>query len=114
MVDGEKNPLKVDFEEYDYYYLVRLADKIVYISKGKELIKESIAVDVPYGQREKEVVFAGVQEGYWNVYGEKGDINFNCIVDEGRNTLSFTSKGGKFIVKPGRSYQASESVLDTN
>lgn len=114
MVDGEENPLKVDFEEYDYYYLVRLADKIVYISKGKELIEESIAVDVPYGQGEKEVVFAGVQEGFWNVYGEKGDINFNCIVDEGRNTLSFTSKGGKFIVKPGRSYQASESVLDTN
>jgi heparin/heparan-sulfate lyase len=114
MVDGEASALKVDFEEFDTYYLVRLADKMVYISKGKDLIEEPIKLIIPSEGREVEVIFAGMKEGYWNVYDKKSGLNSNVLVDFGKNVVSFRTVGGEYVVGPGRSYNASESILPEN
>ncbi|MDC6386563.1 hypothetical protein D2V93_07305 [Flagellimonas taeanensis] len=114
MVDGEASALKVDFEEFDTYYLVRLANKMVYISKGKDLIEEPIKLIIPSEGREVEVIFAGMKEGYWNVYDKKSGLNSNVLVDFGKNVVSFRTVGGEYVVGPGRSYNASESILPEN
>lgn len=113
MVDGDAQPLKVAYEELGNYYLIHLANKIVCLSKGKNLLDESIHLQIPEGE-EKEVVFAGVKEGFWNISSKNLHTNFNTIVDAGKNVLSFRTKGGDFTIKQGRSYLASESVLSIN
>ncbi|KKX52130.1 hypothetical protein [Sphingobacterium sp. IITKGP-BTPF85] len=113
MVDGDAQPLKVAYEEFSNYYLLHVADKIVYMSKGKNLLDEIIHLQIPAGE-EKEVIFAGVKEGFWNVSSKDLTVNFNTIVDAGKHVLSFRTTGGNFTIKLGRSYVASESVLSIN
>ncbi|MCS3552761.1 MULTISPECIES: hypothetical protein [unclassified Sphingobacterium] len=113
MVDGDAQPLKVAYEEFSNYYLLHVADKIVYISKGKNLLDEIIHLQIPAGE-EKEVIFAGVKEGFWNVSSKDLAVNFNTIVDAGKHVLSFRTTGGNFTIKLERSYVASESVLSIN
>jgi heparin/heparan-sulfate lyase len=113
MVDDGAGALPLEYKEFDWYYLIQVADKIICISKGKDLIEESIRIAIPDGVT-KEVIFAGVKEGFWHVSGGGLKEDFNVIVDPQRHVLSFQSKGGEITVKPGRSRVASESVLSNN
>lgn len=114
MVDDQEKPLKVEFDEHDKYYLIQLADKFICISKGKDLIDETIYLSIPDNGKEKEVIFAGVREGYWNVNGAETGMNLNVIVDLSKNVLNFSTKGGEFIITPGRVYGAAETILNSN
>ncbi|MCK0135315.1 hypothetical protein [Arenibacter sp. S6351L] len=112
MVDGDADALEIVYKEFGHYYLVQLADKIVCISKGKELIEEAVEIMIPEDGEVKEVIFVGLKEGFWNVTNEKYGKNYNVIVDLNKNVLSFKTLGGHCGIRPGRSYQTSTGTGD--
>ncbi len=112
MVDGEANALKVDYKEFEHYYLLHLADKIVCISKGKELIGTPVELMIPKDGKEKEVILVGLKEGFWSVNRERPNKNYNVIVQLNKNVLSFRTLGGALTISPGRRYLASDGDGD--
>lgn len=108
MVDGESSALKVDYKEFEKYYFVYLADKIVCISKGTEFIDESVELMISQEGKEKEVIFVGLKEGFWNLNNEKENTSHNVIVQLNENVLSFKTFGGTYTIRPGRFYTTSD------
>jgi heparin/heparan-sulfate lyase len=104
MTAADAKPLPVDFKETDGRYQIIVADRVVSMGTGSDLIGTAFAVDVP-DDIEYEVVLMGMKPGFWNVKRADGLLNLNLNVDEGKNTIYFKGRGGKYSITPGRSYE---------
>ncbi|EFK56064.1 hypothetical protein U0038_13545 [Sphingobacterium spiritivorum] len=113
MVEGQSAPLPVQYEEKAGYYLIRLDDRIVCISKGGQLISEPIELTVPADKKYK-IILAGLKEGFWTIQSGQQVSDKNIPVDPGKNVISFESQGTALRFAPGRKYGADEAGLNNN
>lgn len=99
------SPLPVVFNETEETYQIQLADRIVVMAKESEPISKPFTLKVPKNGR-YQVLITGANLGFWNVKGNQ--VNFNSIVDPGKNTLYFSAKEGEYVVSPGRAYDVNK------
>lgn len=112
MAEGETQKLPVVFEEKENYYLFKVADKVIVMAKAHMFLHEAIQLEVPADQT-YEVIFVGLQEGFWHVKNTVKNSNFNLNVLKSNNTTSWKSSGGTFLLTPERVYGASEGKSET-
>ncbi|MBO9591564.1 MAG: DUF4962 domain-containing protein [Niabella sp.] len=110
MAEETQAELPLQFSEKNGYYLFQVGNKLVVLARPGSLLQEAFTLEVP-GDQEYEVIVAGLQEGFWNLSGADGKLNFNATVLKNRHTLSFKMKGGRLALKPQRVYNAPEGVL---
>ena len=99
MAAGDTRPLPVSFRQAATHYQFVIADRVVCMSAGSDLIDRSFVVEVPAGAR--QVLLAGLKAGYWHIRSADGKINFNATVAAGNNTLCFDAGPGQITVTPG-------------
>lgn len=105
MAEGDAKPLPVNFKESEGRYQFVIADRVVSMSAGSDLLQSAFTMEVA-GNGSFEFALLGMKPGFWNVRQVGGKLNFNCDVVPGKNTISFKADGGKYIVTPGRVYEA--------
>ncbi|WP_157986544.1 hypothetical protein [Chitinophaga alhagiae] len=104
MVEGDGPPLPVDLQQTGECYQLRIADRVVCMSAGTDLVRASFTLHIPADSAAYQVALLGLQPGYWNVRSEDGTVNFNVDVKAGRNTVYFSAGKGTYTVSPGRAY----------
>lgn len=107
MTAGDAKPLPLDFKALEGRYQIVLADRVVSMSSGSDLLQSAFTLDIP-GSGMYEIVLMGMKPGFWNVKRVDGQVNFNYSVVPGKDTISFKAGSGKYIVTPGRAYDASD------
>jgi heparin/heparan-sulfate lyase len=105
MAEGDAKPLPFDFKESNGRYQLVIADRVVSMTSGSDLLQTAFTMDIP-NNASYEVVLLGMKPGFWNVKQADGKLHFNCDVIPGKNTIVFKAEGGKYIVTPGRVYEA--------
>jgi heparin/heparan-sulfate lyase len=95
----EDNPLPVAHEENDEVVIIRIADRVVAIAKGTELVARAFEVTVPSDGTGRQVLLAGLQPGSWQIL-TRGAPDRSGVVEAGRNTFSFESRGGRHRITP--------------
>lgn len=103
MTSEHTKPLPVTFYETNQCYVLTLADRVVSMSSGVNLVDEPFMLHTP-GNLTYQFVLTGMKPGFWNIKNSSGEVNFNFKVISGRNTLYFHGGGGEYSVVPGRSY----------
>ena len=89
----------MEHEENDEVIIVRIADRVVALAKGTGLITQAFDVTVPSDGRNHQVLLAGLEAGSWRVL-TVGAPEENSVVEAGRNTFWFESRGGRHRVTP--------------
>ncbi len=107
MAEGNTKPLPINFREQNGMFLLTIADRVVCMSATAADTEQAFTLEVPAGAQ-WQVVLAGLKPGFWNIRHEGGAMNFNTDVVAGNNTVHFTAGSGKYIVTPGRSYNAKD------
>lgn len=102
---GDREPLPVAFKETGECYLLTIADRVVCMSAGSDLIHSPFTLEVPAGGP-YQVALTGLKPGFWNVRSTEGGVNFNVDVVPGKNTVYFSAGAGQYRVSPGRAYEA--------
>ncbi|RFS18958.1 hypothetical protein DVR12_25465 [Chitinophaga silvatica] len=100
VAEGNSAPLPVTYKETPEYYLVEIADQLVCMSVGSDLIKNDINLDV---KENRTVTLTGLKPGFWTITGPQGKINSIDVLQE-KNTLNFKATAGKYTISYGRSY----------
>lgn len=103
MTAADAKPLPLVFKEAEGRYQLVIADRVLSMATGADLLQSAFAMEVPAGAS-YEFVLMGMKPGFWNVSSADGKTSFNCDVIPGKNTIYFKSTGGKFTVSPGRVY----------
>lgn len=107
MTEGDAKPLPVDFKESDGRYQLILADRVVSMASGSDLLQSAFTMEIP-NSGTYEIVMLGMKPGFWNVKQVGGKLNFNSDVIPGKNTITFKAEAGKYLVTPGRAYEAAD------
>lgn len=97
--------LPVYFKEYTTWYEIRMADIVQVLGAGKELITDSIALDIPAGTAGYTLVATGLNTGFWHVRQKGAATSANFYVRPGKNTLQIRLSEGSYQLIPGRSYE---------
>lgn len=105
MAEGDAKPLPLVFKELGDRYQIVVADRVVSIGSCIDLLQSSFTIAVESGGI-YEFVLLDMKPGFWNVKSADGKMNLNYDVVPGKNTISFKAAGGKFVVTPGRAYDA--------
>jgi heparin/heparan-sulfate lyase len=95
----DAEPLAFQHEESDVAVTVRIADRVVVLAKGAELINSPFDVTVPQGSKSTEVLCAGLQAGQWQITSP-GVQSREVTVEAGKNTLLLESTGGQYRIMP--------------
>lgn len=95
----DAEPLAVEHGESDRMVHVRLADRMVVLSKGAELRSTPVEIEIPEGGPAIQVLCAGLSPGLWQVTAP-GVANQSATVEAGKNVLFFTSSGGRCRMSP--------------
>lgn len=95
--DGE--PLPVAHEESGAMAVVRVADRVVALPKDGGLSGAPFEVKVPADGQTYQVLGAGLRDGAWRVSAD-GAPPREIVVEKGRNTLAFESRGGTCRLEP--------------
>ncbi len=91
-------PLKYAFEEAAEHVVLYIADRVVCMARGASLLKNTVRLNVPHGDKEYQVVVAGLAPGAWQVEHPGGVLQIACAT--GNHTLHFTARGGKCSLTP--------------
>ncbi|MCD2424017.1 DUF4962 domain-containing protein [Niabella pedocola] len=110
MAEETHAELPLQFTERAGYVQFQVADKLVVLARPGSLLQEAFTLEVP-GDQEYEVIVAGLREGFWNLSGADGKLNFNAAVLKNKHTVSLKMKGGRLVLKPQRVYNAQEGIL---
>jgi heparin/heparan-sulfate lyase len=95
----DAEPLPVAFEEAGGVMLVRIADRVVALPAGPDLIEQSFDVTVPSEVGAVQVLLAGLKAGAWSI-ATPGAPDQEAPVAPGKNTAHFTSRGGRHRITP--------------
>ena len=95
----DAEPLPFQHDESDVAVTVRIADRIVVLAKGAELINAPFDVTVPQSSQAIEVLCAGLQAGRWQITSP-GAQPREVAVEAGKNTLLLESTGGQYRISP--------------
>lgn len=96
--------LPVYFKEHNAYYEIRIADVVQVLSAGKDLITDSITLDIPRSETGYALVATGLNTGFWHIRREGSVTCTNFYVRPEKNTLQIRLTEGRYRLIPGRSY----------
>lgn len=85
-------PLPYALTETADHMILRVADRIVCLSRDGLPFGGPIDIPVPADGTRYEIVLAGLAAGTWRIAGPQGDTTAECSA--GNHTLSFTTMGG--------------------
>jgi heparin/heparan-sulfate lyase len=102
VAEGNSAPLPVDFQELPEYYQVGIADRLVCMNKGTDLIKGDVMLDIQNNQP-VNVTIMGLKPGFWSIKGPDGKTSSIDVIQD-KNTLNFNATAGKYTITYGRSY----------
>jgi len=95
----DAEPLAVQHGESDRVIHVRIADRMVVLAKGSELLDAPFEIEIPEGGQAVQVLCAGLAAGQWRITSPKA-ADQAASVEAGKNVLFFTSSGGRCRVSP--------------
>ncbi len=95
----DAEPLPVQHGESDAVVHVRIADRVVVLAKGGELLNASFEIEVSQGGRPIQVLCAGLAAGQWRI-ATPGAADRAAAVEAGKNVLFFESSGGRCRLSP--------------
>ncbi len=98
---GATAPLPVKHFKTQESDVVILADRVVSMSSTKELIKSRFDLNIP-DNGAYQVVLTGMKAGDWHISGDNGKMKLDVNVKEGKNTIAFSAKKGKYTITPVR------------
>ena len=96
--------LPVYFKDHGSFYEVRIADIIQLLSASKDLITDSITLDISNSSSGYKIVATGLNAGFWHVSREGSATSTNFYVQPGKNTLQVQLTEGRYRLVSGRSY----------
>lgn len=88
-------PLPIANEETDDLVIIRIADRLVVLGKGTSLIERPLELTVPGDAGAVQVLVAGLKAGAWRIVSAGAPAR-EATVAEGKNTLHFESRGGRY------------------
>lgn len=100
ITDNGVKPLAYDYSEKENMYILSVGGNIVAMPSGNDMIDDGFELEIPEGKDNMHVLVAGIKAGEWTVSGN--DINGYVNVLEGKNTIFFTGKSGKYTISKGR------------
>ncbi|MDO8541590.1 MAG: hypothetical protein Q7S40_14220 [Opitutaceae bacterium] len=95
----DTEPLPLQHEETDAAMIVRIADRVVVLAKGAKMIEQPVDVVIPAGESAVQVLLAGMKPGAWRITAA-GAADRDVVVEAGRNTIAFETRGGSYKVAP--------------
>jgi heparin/heparan-sulfate lyase len=95
----DAEPLSVEQEESDATVTVRIADRVVLLAKGTELLAAPFELTIPGDGRTMQVLCAGLAPGAWRI-AAPGAADHDVVVQSGKNTLYFAASGGRYRISP--------------
>ncbi|MHA4808955.1 hypothetical protein ACX0G9_12655 [Flavitalea flava] len=99
--------LPVYFKEHAAYYEIRIADVVQLLSPGKDLITDSIALEIPRNPSGFTMVATGLNYGFWHLRRQGAAASTNYYVRPEKNTLQIRLTEGSYWLVPGRTYNGS-------
>ncbi|WP_118193886.1 hypothetical protein [Albibacterium indicum] len=100
IVDGNTEPLPINYKETDVSYVIYLADRVISMSNSSELIDKSFLIDIPSkGKGVYQVALAGLEAGKWVVKNKRGKVELNAQVEDGKNTIFFEAGKGSYTIE---------------
>ncbi|GGH30247.1 hypothetical protein FAZ19_21430 [Sphingobacterium alkalisoli] len=103
MVEDGRAKLQEKYIDKGHYGYFVIGDKVIVLSKPRQLLNEEIIVQIPADKR-YDVIIAGVKEGFWNLYTKGSELSENISVLKDRNVMFFEGKKGELVLKPQRVY----------
>jgi len=97
----DTKPLLVKHLETEVSDVIILADRVVSMSKGNDLIDSEFILNIP-AKGNYQVVLAGMKAGDWKITGSQRKVKFNVNVIEGKHTVFFHASKGKYTITPGK------------
>ncbi len=98
--DAATPPLPVKTSETDVGVVLQIADRIVSLAAGTELIGTPFELTVPGDGTTYQVLLAGLRAGAWRVTRADGEPVLTAAAAEGKNTLFFVAQGGRYRIAP--------------
>lgn len=99
MSDEQAPELSVDLEELPGVFVLRLADRVVVLSRTGRLLKQTLRV-VVRADEACQLLLTCLAPGAWSIRSQDGKVRFNTRVDASRNTAFFVVPGGEYTVQP--------------
>ena len=97
VVDGETEPLPVRHEQTAVSEVVYLADRVVSMNKGRDLIDQGFELEV-FSMDPSEVLLCGMKAGKWKIRHSIDNQEWTVEAIEGKNTISFQGKKGRYMI----------------
>lgn len=110
MAENGVAKMPVESEEFNNYYLMQIADRILVMTKPDRFLQEKIDIKVP-NDKEYEVILVGLEAGFWNINNTTKNSRFNLNVLQGNHTVSWKAQGEVFKISPKRVYGDAEGRL---
>ena len=107
MAEDGVRKMPVACKEHPDYYLIRIADRILVVTKPDRFLNEALKISVP-DDAEYEIVVVGLKDGFWSMNNTTKNSKFNVNILKGNHTFSWKAKGDDFLLTPERAYGASE------
>jgi len=99
MAAGDTKPLPVTYYETPVSYVVLLANRVISMNKGTDLIDAGFTFKIP-AKGKYEIVLTGMKAHKWNITSKDGKTKINAEVKEGKNTIYFQGNGGEYVISP--------------
>ncbi|MBR4220499.1 MAG: hypothetical protein IKR81_05035, partial [Victivallales bacterium] len=100
VADGKAEKLPVAFTELPNAYQLSFKETTLLLASGDKPIETPCEFTVSSQAAECRLLAAGLAAGDWSIKG----AGFNAVatVEEGRNTLFFVGKPGRYVLTPGK------------
>ena len=72
---------------------------MVVLAQGTVLLERPFVVTVPSDGTSRQVLLAGLKAGAWRIVNA-GTAARDMVVEAGKNTVHFESRGGRYEVSP--------------
>ena len=100
VADDGAQKLPVAFAKSSEAYQLSFKDTTLLIAASTAPIEKACEIKLSGNSDECRLLAAGLAAGKWSIQG-KG-VNYSTVVKEGKNTLFFVGKPGKYLLSPGK------------
>jgi heparin/heparan-sulfate lyase len=98
--DAATPPQPVQLSETSVSVVLQIADRIVSLATGTDLIGTPFEIAVPSDGPRYQILLAGLRAGAWEVTGPSGQTVLKAAAEDGKNTLCLTLPGGRYRIAP--------------
>lgn len=86
-------------ENTDTYAAAQIYNHVAYFRKDGKSTTKTLTINPGKAEGERFIVVTGLAAGEWTVYDENGTLVATDYAYEGRDSISFTAEGERFVLK---------------